>query len=52
MTAPPPDEYPTPEPFPEPQPGPANPDESPVTIIEPPPNLPSPGVPVDNPWTV
>ena len=47
MTAPPQDPRPNPEPFPEPQP--ANPDETPVTIIELPPNQPSPGIPVDNP---
>ncbi|HVX38673.1 MAG TPA: hypothetical protein VHB25_03785 [Gemmatimonadaceae bacterium] len=52
MTAPSPDPRPNlPDPFPEPptEPGPANPDETPVTIIELPPNQPSPGVPVDTP---
>jgi len=50
MTSPPsPDPRPNPEPFPHPDPKPASPDETPVTIIELPPNQPSPGVPVDNP---
>ena len=50
MTSPPtPDPRPNPDPFPHPEPRPANPDETPVTIIELPPNQPSPGVPVDNP---
>ena len=49
MTAPSPDPRPTlPDPYPEPQPtepGPADPNETPVTIIELPPNQPSPGIP-------
>ena len=50
MTAPTPSEpKPTPEPFPQPNPGPASPEETPVRIIELPPNQPSPGIPVDNP---
>jgi hypothetical protein len=49
MTAPAPDPHPDPEPFPHPEPGPANPDETPVRIIDLPPNQPSPGIPVDNP---
>lgn len=49
MTAPTPDPHPNPEPFPEPTPKPASPDETPVTIVELPPNQPSPGIPVDNP---
>jgi hypothetical protein len=49
MTAPAPDPHPNPEPFPEPTPKPASPDETPVTIVELPPNQPSPGIPVDNP---
>jgi hypothetical protein len=49
MTMPAPDPHPEPEPFPHPEPGPANPDETPVTIIELPPNQPSPGIPVDYP---
>ncbi|HEV8498542.1 MAG TPA: hypothetical protein VGQ56_16820 [Gemmatimonadaceae bacterium] len=50
MTAPAPDPHPDPEPFPHPEPGPANPDETPVRIIDLPPNQPSPGIPVDNPY--
>jgi hypothetical protein len=50
MTAPAPDPHPDPEPFPHPEPGPANPDETPVRIIDLPPNRPSPGIPVDNPY--
>jgi len=49
MTAPAPDPHPNPEPFPHPEPGPATPDETPVRIIDLPPNQPSPGIPVDNP---
>jgi len=49
MSFPAPDPRPDPEPFPRPQPGPANPDETPVIIIDLPPNQPSPGIPVDNP---
>lgn len=45
MTAPTPDPRPHPEPFPEPKP--VNPDETPVKIVELPPNQPSPGIPVD-----
>ena len=47
MTAPMP-EPPIPEPFPMP-PKPASPDETPVEIIDLPPNSPSPGIPVENP---
>jgi hypothetical protein len=49
MTSPAPDPRPSPEPFPHPEPKPANPDETPVEIIDLPPNQPSPGVPVDKP---
>src|ERR1041384_6349005 len=49
MTAPAPEPKPNPEPFPQPQPGPATPEETPVRIIELPPNQPSPGTPVDKP---
>jgi len=49
MTAPTPDPHPNPEPFPQPTPKPASPDETPVTIVDLPPNQPSPGVPVDKP---
>jgi hypothetical protein len=49
MTIPAPDPRPEPEPFPRPEPGPINPDEMPVTIIELPPNQPSPGISVDDP---
>jgi hypothetical protein len=50
MTSPPtPDPHPDPEPFPHPEPKPASPDETPVEIIDLPPNQPSPGIPVDNP---
>ena len=49
MTAPTPDPHPSPEPFPHPDPRPANPDETPVEIIDLPPNQPSPGIPVENP---
>jgi hypothetical protein len=49
MTAPQPEPRPNPDPFPQPQPGPANPDETPVKIVEQPPNQPSPGIPVDKP---
>lgn len=49
MTTPAPDPHPDPEPFPHPEPPPSSPDETPVKIIELPPNRPSPGVPVDNP---
>ena len=50
MTAPPtPDPRPNPDPFPHPEPKPASPDESPIEIIDLPPNQPSPGIPVDNP---
>jgi len=49
MTAPTPDPHPDPEPFPQPTPKPASPDETPVTIVDLPPNQPSPGVPVDKP---
>ncbi|HXT16087.1 MAG TPA: hypothetical protein VN706_10695 [Gemmatimonadaceae bacterium] len=49
MTAPAPEPPRSPDPFPTPEPGPANPDETPVKIIDLPPGLPSPGIPVDNP---
>jgi hypothetical protein len=50
MTAPAPDPHPSPEPFPQPEPGPMTPDETPVRIVELPPNQPSPGIPVENPF--
>ncbi len=46
MTAPAPEPRPTPEPLPHPEPGPVGPDETPVQIIDLPPNQPSPGIPV------
>jgi hypothetical protein len=49
MTAPAPDPRPSPEPFPHPDPKPASPEETPVTIVDLPPNQPSPGVPADIP---
>jgi len=48
MTAPAPDPRPTPDPAP-PVPNPANPDETPIEIIDLPPNQPTRGIPVDNP---
>jgi hypothetical protein len=35
--------------MPTPSPNPPMPDETPVKIVELPPNFPSPGIPVDNP---
>ena len=49
MTAPAPDPHPDPEPFPRPPDPSPTPEESPVTIIELPPNQPSRGIPVDEP---
>jgi len=49
MTAPQPEPRPTPEPYPSPNPAPPSPDETPVEIIDLPPNQPSPGIPVDKP---
>jgi len=48
MTAPLPDPHPEPEPFPHPEPKPASPDETPVEIVETPPNQPSRGISTDN----
>ena len=49
MTAPTPDPHPSPEPFPKPTDPSPSPEESPVKIIELPPNQPSRGIPVDRP---
>jgi hypothetical protein len=46
MTAPAPEPPPTPDPLPHPEPGPVGPDETPVKIIDLPPNQPSPGIPM------
>jgi hypothetical protein len=48
MTAPLPEPHPEPEPFPHPEPKPASPDETPVEIVETPPNQPSRGISTDN----
>ena len=45
MTAPAPEPPRTPDPLPHPEPGPVGPDETPVRIIDLPPNQPSPGIP-------
>ncbi|MGH7618298.1 MAG: hypothetical protein ACREPM_13825 [Gemmatimonadaceae bacterium] len=40
---------PGPEPMPRPAPLPTTPEETPVTIIDLPPTLPSPGIPIEDP---